>query len=95
MKTKLVVVPDLGMPMNISGLDLEKYKIAIVAGRHLLYMEKQIPLVTRNDISPEISKCEAPSVCFIPAESKSKSVFTARTVVLAPMEEARVQVVIP
>ena len=95
MKTKLVVVPDLGMPMNISGLDLEKYKIAIVAGRHLLYKEKQIPLVTRNDVSPEISKCEAPSVCFIPAESKSKSVFTARTVVLAPMEEARVQAVIP
>ena len=95
MKTRLVVVPDLGMPMNISGLDLEKYKIAIVAGRHLLYKGKQIPLVTRNDISPEISKCDAPSVCFVPAESRSKAVFTARTVALAPLEEVQVQVVIP
>ena len=95
MKTKLVVVPDLGMPMNISGLDLQKYKIAIVAGRHLLYKEKQIPLVTRSDVSPEISKCDAPSVCFVPAESKSKAVFTAKTVVLAPLEEVQVRVVIP
>ena len=95
MKTRLVVVPDLGMPMNISGLDLEKYKISIVAGRHLLYKEKRIPLVTRNDVSPEISRCDAPSVCFIPAESRSKPVFTARTVVLAPLEEVQVQAVIP
>ena len=95
MKTKLVVVPDLGMPMNISGSDLERYKIAIVAGRHLLYKEKKIPLVTRNDVSPEISRCDAPSVCFVPAESKAKAVFTARTVVLAPLEEAQVRAVIP
>ena len=95
MRTRLVVVPDLGMPMNISGLDLEKYKIAIVTGRHLLYKGKQIPLVTRNDVSPEISKCDAPSVCFVPAEPRSKAVFTARTVVLAPLEEVQVQVVIP
>ena len=95
MKTRLVVVPDLGMPMNISGLDLERYKIAIVAGRHLLYKDKRIPLVSRSDVSPEISRCDAPSVCFVPSESRARAVFTARTVVVPPLQEIQVQAVIP
>ena len=58
-RTKLVVLPELGMPCNISGRTMEECGISILAGKHAKYRGEEIPLITRKDSGPDISRYSA------------------------------------
>ena len=97
-KTKLVVLPDLGMPCNISGIDLQRHKINLEVGRHLHYRGAKIPLIARQSTGPEISKCVAVSEYavryIVPVEQRPKA-YTTTDVVVQPREIARINAIIP
>ena len=90
-RTKLVVLPELGMPCNISGIDLERYAITIVTGKHLLYKGVKIPLVTRRDFGPELTPC-SPQVYTINSATRCP-VFTSCDVVVQPFEQVHISAV--
>ena len=83
-KTRLVILPDLGMPMNLSGPTLEKYSIAVLAGKHLTYKGQQFPLISRRNTGPEIQRHSAAHIL---------PIYTACDVMLAPFEQVHISAV--
>ena len=93
LRTKLVVLPELGMPCNISGIELEKYSISIVTGKWLLYKGTKIPLVNRTDFGPELTHC-SPQVYSVNSVTRYP-VFTSCDVIVQPFEQVHVSAVTP
>ena len=83
-KTKLVILPDMGMPVNISGPTLEKYNMAVLAGKHVTYKGQQFPLVSRRNAGPEIQRHSAAHIL---------PIYTACNVTIAPYEEVHISAI--
>ena len=92
-RTKLVVLPELGMPCNISGIDLQRYAVTIVTGHHLLYQGVKIPLISRRDFSSEISVF-SPRQYTVNSTTRSP-IFTRHDVTIRPFERVHVGAIIP
>lgn len=82
-KTRLVVLPELGMPCNISGRTMEQNGISIQVGRHANYKGEEIPLITRRDSGPVISRYSAHML----------PIYTACEVTLQPLERVHVSAI--
>ena len=82
-ETQFVVLPELGMPCNISGKDMKDNGIAILPGDHIVYHGRRIPLVTKKGRSADITKEDA---TILP-------LYTAEKVTIEPFEEVRLPAV--
>ena len=83
-RTRLVVLPELGMPCNISGRTMERNGISIHVGRHANYRGEEIPLITRKDSGPVISRYSAHML----------PIYTARDVTVQPFERVHVSAIV-
>ena len=83
-RTRLVVLPELGMPCNISGRTMEKNGISILVGRHANYKGEEIPLITRKDSGPVISRYSAHML----------PIYTACDVIVQPFERVHVSAIV-
>lgn len=83
-RTRLVVLPELGMPCNISGRTMEQNGISILVGRHANYKGEEIPLITRKDSGPVISRYSAHML----------PIYTACDVTVQPFERVHVSAIV-
>lgn len=81
--TKLVVLPELGMPVNISGRALEENGVTILVGKSIIFKGKRIPLVSRKTSAPDINRHAAHVM----------PVYTSCDVVVEPHEEVYVSAI--
>lgn len=82
-ETQLVVLPELGMPCNISGKDMKDNGITILPGDHIIYHGRRIPLVSRKGQASDITKKDATVL----------PLYTAEKVTIEPLEEVYIQAV--
>ena len=97
-KTKLVVLPELGMPCNISGIDLQKHRMKLDVGHHLYYRGVRIPLIARQSTGPEISKCVAVSefaTRYVLPLTRRPKAYTSIDVIVQPHETVRMNAMVP
>ena len=83
LELQLVVLPELGMPCNISGRDMKEYGITMLPGDHIVYCGKKIPMVSRRKQAVDITREAATTL----------PLYTTESVTLEPLEEAYVHVV--
>ena len=83
-KTRLVILPQLGMPINISGRTLEECNMSVLAGKHVIYKGTRIPLVERKNAGPELHRHSAAHML---------PIYTACDVTLEPFEEVHISAV--
>ena len=83
LELQLVVLPELGMPCNISGRDMNENGITILPGDHIVYCGKKIPMVSRRKRAVGITKETATTL----------PLYTAEKVTLEPLEEVHVHAV--
>ena len=96
-RTKIVVLPELGMPLNLSGIDMQRYGISIVTGKYLQCRGKRVELKARRR-GPEIGRFEPPRVTSLEANSqnsRSSPVFTSCDVIVRPYERVHVKAIAP
>ena len=82
LRLKLVVLPELDMPLNLSGVDLAEHNVKMHIGSHLIYHGVRIPMSRRIDHDKEIEKFGA-------------RIYTATKVTVGPNEEVRIPAVTP
>ena len=56
---RLVVMPELDMPLNLSGRDMAEHNMVMHLGKFVTYQGRRIPMTSRSDYSDEIRKFEA------------------------------------
>ena len=56
---RLVVMPDLDMPLNLCGRDLANHGIIMHIGKFIVYQGRKIPMTCRSDYQDEVRKFEA------------------------------------
>ena len=83
LELQLVVLPELGMPCNISGRDMKEYGITMLPGDHIVYCGKKISMVSRRKQAVDITKRAATTI----------PLYTTESVTLGPLEEAHVHAV--
>ena len=81
-KVRLVVLPDLDMPINLSGADLARHQVKMTFGSHIVYYGVRIPLSRRVDHEKEV-------------EPFGARLYTAAAVTVQPRERVHVKAVTP
>ena len=81
MNIRLVLMPDLDMPLNISGRDLADHNVTMQLGKHFIYRGVKVPMISRAECGEEVSRCEA-------------EVFIKNRVKLGPRQGTHVKAVI-
>ena len=77
---RLVVMPDLDMPLNLCGRDMANHGMVMHMGEFVVYQGRKIPMTSRSDYSTEVRKFEA-------------DVFIRNKVTVRPQEEVHVQAI--